>query len=469
MQEKAESSGAGETEISQKELDRRILKIIWPVTLDSILMLSIGLVTSALVGRLPEAALAISAVGLSQRITQISWALFGGLATGTTVLVARAIGAKDDKGARYTAVNAISLTLILVLLLTALAFPLAEPILRLLNAEGELLRVTLDYLSIALFALPFLATMQIIAGVARGMGDTRTPMIISFFVNLLNALAGWTLIYGRFGFAAMGVTGAAVAIVFSQAIGAILALIYISSKIGIGLRLRDFLEATGTETMRILRVGLPASAEMLFWQMATMVMMGLLVTFGEVSVSAHQLGLQAEGISYMPGVGFGIAATTLLGHSFGAKNPGLAKRYFRRIVSWGVAVSFFTSLIMFFFNIQLMSAFTNSWEIIELGAFYLWLMSFTQIPYIFNSTIAGALRSSGDVRSPMYIAGAGMWGIRIPLSFIMGASISIGNLSFGLNLGVKGVWYAMTIDIFIRLILSIWRYTTIRWDKVKEI
>ena len=430
---------------------------------------TVGLVASGLVGRLADPALAISVVGLSQRITQFAWALFSGLSTAVTVLVARAVGARDDEGARYTAVNAISLVLILALSLMLIAFPLAEPILRLLNAEGELLKATLAYLSIALFALPLLATMQVVAGVARGLGDTRTPMMISFVVNLINAAVGWTLVYGRFGFPAMGVNGAAVAVVISQGVGALLALVYISSKRGISLRLRNFQSSSRSEAARILRVGLPASAEMLFWQVATMIMMGLMVTFGEISVSAHQLGLQIEGISYMPGAGFGIAAATLLGHSFGAGKPGLAKRYFWRIATWGIGVSFFTSLMMFLFNAQLMSIFTNSREIIELGAFYLWLMSFTQIPYLLSSVIGGALRSSGDARSPMYIAGIGMWGVRIPLSFIMGASVAIANLNFGLNLGVKGVWYAMTIDTFFRLALFLWRYTSIRWDKVNKI
>ena len=432
-------------------------------------MLSIGLVASGLAGRLADPALAISVLGLSQRFSQFAWAFFTGLSTATTILVARAAGARDIKGARHTAVNAIRLVSALALFLLLIAFPLAGPILRLLNVEGELLRATLSYLSIALFAMPLLATMQVIAGIARGMGDNRTPMMISFAVNLINAAAGWVLIYGRLGFPAMGVNGAAVALFISQGAGAFLALLYISSKKGIGLRLGDFLGTSRGEAARILRVGLPVSAEMVFWQLATTVLMGLMVTFGAVSVSAHQLGLQIEGISYMPGVGFGIATTTLLGHSFGAGKPGLAKRYFSRIAAWGLGFAFFTSLLMFLFNIQLMSILTNSREIIELGAFYLWLMSFIQIPYILNCIIGGALRSSGDVRSPMYITGIGIWGVRIPLSFIMGASVAIGNISFGLNLGVKGVWYAMIIDLFFRLALFLWRYTSIRWDKVRQI
>ncbi|MCL2547594.1 MAG: MATE family efflux transporter, partial [Symbiobacteriaceae bacterium] len=296
-------------DISLKELRKRIFAIVWPVTTEMILQLTVTFVSTGLVGRLGD--LATSAVSLSMRITQFAWALFMGIATATTVLVARAVGAKDKEGARHTAVQAIIVSLLLIAIMVALAFPLAEPILRALNAEGELLAMSLSYLSIALFTLPLVAIIQVINGVARGMGDTRTPMMISFIVNVVNAAVGYVLIYGRLGFPMLGVNGAAVSSVISQGIGALLALIYISSSWSISLRPKDFTSPSLSEAMRVLRVGIPASAESVFWQMATMVMMGLIVTFGTVSLAAHNLGLQAESISYMPGAGFGIAATTL--------------------------------------------------------------------------------------------------------------------------------------------------------------
>ncbi|MCL2498383.1 MAG: MATE family efflux transporter [Symbiobacteriaceae bacterium] len=453
-----EQAAIAAEEISQSELRRRILTIVWPVTADSVLQLLVSFVSTGLVGRLGD--LAMSAVSLSSRITQFAWAIFGGVSTATTVLVARAIGAKDKEAARNTAVQALIVSVGLIAFMTVALFSLARPILLMLNATGELLSLSMGYLSIALFTLPLVAIMQVIGGVARGMGDTRTPMLISFCVNVINAISGWILIYGNLGFPAYGINGAAMAAVISQSIGASLALIYISSSRGIGLRPKDFLTFSRQEAVRILRIGIPASTEMVFWQMATMLMMGLMVTFGTVSLAAHNLGLQAEGISYMPGAGFGVAATTLIGHSLGAQNPQLARRYFREILTWGITLSSFTSLLLLFGNIQLMSVLTDQRNVIELGAYYLWLMSFTQVPSLVTGIISGTLRSSGDVQAPMIIAAVGMWGLRIPLSFILGAE-------WGMNLGVHGVWYAMTIDLFVRLALAIWRYRKLSWDTVR--
>lgn len=456
--------GVEEEELSLSQLRRRIFDIVWPVTMDSVLQMAVNFVTTGLVGRLGD--VAVSAVGLSSRVTQIPWALFIGISTGTTVLVARAVGAKDRDGARHTAVQAIIVSLILILVLLAVMFQIAEPILKLLNAEGELLDISMSYLSIALISLPMVAMMQIVGGVARGMGDTRTPMLVSFAVNVSNALLGWVLIYGQFGFPAMGINGAATAMLVSQSIGAVLATLYIAnSKWSIGLRLKDFQRPSWHEAKRILGIGIPSSAESLFWQLASMFMMSLIMTFGTVPMAAHQLGLQAEGISYMPSNGFGVAATTLIGHSLGALNPKLGKRFFKEIVFWGIIVSGLASLLLLFGGEMLMSILTDQQEVIELGAKYLFLMSFTQVPLLMSGIIGGTLRSAGDVRAPMYISAIGMWGIRIPFSYILGDSLG----PIGFHMGIIGVWLAMDMDVVARFFIAWWRYRKLDWENVKAL
>ena len=473
--EEKPGEGQEHEEISQAELRKRIFNIVWPVTMDSILQMLVSFVTTGLVGRLGD--LAVSAVGMSSRVTQLPWALFIGISTGTTVLVARAIGAEDKEGARRTAVQAIIISLVIIFILLVVMFVAAEPILRMLNAEGDMLASSMSYLSIALLGLPMMATMQIIGGVARGMGDTRTPMLVSFAVNIINAILGWVMIYGAFGLPEMGINGAALAMVISQTVGAGLAIMYIASKtLSIGLRLGDFKNLSWKESYRILRIGIPSSAESLFWQLASMFMMSLIMTFGTVPMAAHQLGLAAEGVSYMPSNGFGVAATTLIGHSLGAGNPALGRRYFREIVKWGCLLSGSTSLLLFFGGEFLLGLLTDQYEVIVLGAKYLWLMSFTQVPLLLSGIIGGTLRSAGDVRAPMYISAIGMWGIRIPLSYVFGATVTLSLPfinsvwgPFGLEMGIVGVWTAMNCDVITRFVLSCWRYRQLRWDSVKAI
>ncbi len=94
--------------------------------------------------------------------------------------------------------------------MTILSFIFAKPFLNLMNVGEELLAACMAYLQIALFSLPLVAMIQISAGIMRGVGNTKTPMLISLVVNLINVLGCWLFIYGNLGFPAMGIRGAAV-------------------------------------------------------------------------------------------------------------------------------------------------------------------------------------------------------------------------------------------------------------------
>ncbi len=444
-------------EPSPKELRSNIFNMIWPVTIDSILQMMVGMVASAMVGRI--GATAIAAVGLSSRVTQISWALFFGISTGVTVLVARCYGARDLEEARRISFQGLLSAGILITIMTILSFWLAEPFLRTMNVGEELLVACMTYLQIALFSLPLVAMIQISAGIMRGVGNTRIPMMISLIVNIINIVGCWLLIYGNLGLPAMGIRGAAIAALVGQGFGAVLALYVIFSPLsGLQLRNEDVRSLFLPDVKRILRIGVPSSAGDLFWQVASIVMTSVIVTFGTVALAAHNLGMQAEGISYMPAAGLGIAATAFVSQSLGAKSLNLARRYIREIFILSMAFFIFASFLLIFGGTWIMSILTNDKEVISLGAKYLLLMGFAQIPLEMGGVINGVLRGAGDTKWVMYIQAIGMWLLRIPLSYLLG-------IRFGF--GIMGVWWAMTIDLFVRFFLVVWRYRLGKWKTMQ--
>jgi len=444
-------------EPNPKELRQNIFKMIWPVTIDSILQMMVGMVASAMVGRI--GATAIAAIGLSSRVTQISWALFFGISTGVTVLVARCYGAKDMVQARKIAFQGLFSAVIIITIMTILSFIFAKPFLGLMNVGEELLNACMAYLQIALFSLPLVAMIQISAGIMRGVGNTKTPMLISLIINLINVVGCWLLIYGNLGFPALGIRGAAIAALIGQGIGAILALSAIFSPFsGLQLRKEDIAPLHFPDVKRIMRIGVPSSAGDLFWQVASIVMTSVIVTFGTIALAAHNLGMQAEGISYMPSAGLGIAATAFVSQSLGAKNLNLARRYIQEIFNWSMAFFVFASFLLIFGGRGIMSILTNDQQVITLGAKYLMLMGFAQIPLEMGGVINGVLRGAGDTKWVMYIQAIGMWLLRIPLSYILGIQ---------LGFGIMGVWWAMTIDLFVRFILVVWRYRLGKWKTMQ--
>ncbi len=445
---------AESTDVPQSEIRRRIFSMVWPATIENVLQMLVGMVATAMVGKI--GAEATAAVGLSTRITQIVWCLFSAIGTGATVLIARAFGANDRQAAKRTAEQAMLLALGLVVFMALVIWSKARFWLILLfNPESQLLESAYTFLRIAVWGMPFMAVMQVVGAILRGAGNTKTPMQIAFFVNLINVVANYVLIYGVFGSPALGMIGAAFATLLSQFVGAMLALFAITRPLSIiSINLKQRVQTDLQEMRRILGIGIPAAFEQLFWQAATIIMMGLIVTFGTNALAAHQLGLNAESLSYMPSAGFGIAATAFVGQSLGAGRLDLARRYVREINKWGIILTIFTGGLLLVIPTQIMALLTNEQEVIELGAIYLRLMGSVQIPQLIAGILNGAMRGGGDTKAPMYIGGLGLWGIRIPFSFIF-------SRHFGL--GIVGVWLAMTLDLLTRFVLTTLRYRSGRW------
>jgi putative MATE family efflux protein len=439
------------TEPSMRELRRNILNMVWPVAAENVLHFLIGFVNTAMVGRLGAAT--ILAVGLSGRVGMFVWIIFNAIGTGTTVLIARAIGAGDPQRVRRVAQQALLLAITVVGVVGTAVFTFAPSLLLVFKATDEALPIGVAYLRILVFSLPFQVIFMGISAILRGSGNTRVPMQIAVVTNVVNVALNSVLIFGRFGLPALGFRGPAASTIVGQAIGATIALRYLlSGRAGVDIGLQNFFSFDFSLIKRLLSIGIPSSAEMAFWQLASVILFRLINGFGTQAGAAYQLGLQAEGISYMPTAGFAIAATALVGRSLGARNPDFADRYIREIVKWGIALTTVTTAILVFGPRVLMRLLTDDEVVIVLGAQYLLIMGLSQIPQQISGTLSGSLRGAGDTVTPMISAGVGIWGCRIPLSFLLGS-----------RFGLVGVWWAINIDQFVRLIIVGWKYIGGKW------
>ena len=442
-----------ENEPSAKEMRTTIFNLLWPATMESLLQMGVGFVNTAMVGHL--SAVAIGAVGLSNRAIQIGWAFFQAISTGTTVHIAQAIGADDTKRARIIAMQAIFFGTLSVLALAVVFAIFAPNVLRIFDPEPDLLSAGINYMRIVVWGMPAVAIMTAIGAALRGSGDTRTPLVVAVFVNIVNVIGNWALIYGNLGMPALGITGSGIATVTAQWTGAIVAMIAISrptSKLSLSFRSKWTIDKG--ELSKILNMGVPSAAESLFWQAAAIILTLYITGFGTVALAAHQLGLNAESLSYMPTAGFSIAATTLVGQAIGARNAHLAKKYTSELSRWAVLITLVTASVLFFFPKQILSLLTNDMQVIALGSIYLRLMATAQIPQQLAGVLNGAIRGSGDTKTPMIIAAIGLWGVRLPLAYL---------LAFPIGMGITGVWLGMTLDLFVRFILTAIRYRKLSW------
>ena len=426
-------------------IKKKILSMILPVTMENVLQMLAGFVSMAMIGRI--SAIAIGSLGISTRITQIVWALFKGIATGASVFIAQAYGANNHEKVRKISVQTILSSIILVCILQQIIFWKAPYLLKIFNPRDALLQNGTIHLRTVSWGLPFLTIILIVAGILQGTGNAKTPMKIALIMNLFNIGFSYTFIFGHFGFKPMGLKGAALSTVLSQAIAAMIGLWVLFSRGGILSYSIDsnLFKLDRKAVVSIYKVGLPSSFESIFWQISAIIITKAILTYGEVAFAAYQLGLQAESISYMPAAGFGVAATTFIGQSLGSGDKEVGKKYLKHLVMGTTIISIFTGGALIFFPEQIMKILTNETEVIKIGIGYLFVMGFAQLPLNIAGVINGALRGAGYTKVPMIVAGIGLWGIRIPFSLLM---------AYYFRKDIMALWIIIGIDMATRLITS---------------
>lgn len=441
--------GENTSKKSLQEIRKKIYSMILPITIASVLEMATGLVSMAMIGRIGgDSSIAVDAIGISSRITQIVWALFKGITTGAAVFVAQAYGANNHRKLKQVIKQTIISSIILVIILQLIIYFNSNQLLGIFNPSEYLMQNAVLYLKTVSFGLPFLTIMLAVAASLQGMGNAKTPMIIGFIVNIINIILSYLLIFGNLGMPALGLKGAAIATVSAQICGALLGLYVLLSNNGVlsSEINKNFFKVDIKQVFEIYKVGIPASMESIFWQIAAIILTKAILTFGETTFAAHQFGLQAESISYVPAAGFGVAATTFIGQALGAKNKEQGKAYLKETLKGVILVTCFCSAILVFFPKMLMSMLTPNVEIINLGAKYLIIMGLVQLPQNISGVINGALRGAGYTRVPMYIAAAGLWGLRVPFTL---------TFTYIFHLSIIVIWIVMGIDLIFRFLLSL--------------
>jgi len=202
---------------SEAPLRRQVVRLALPAVGEQVLSLMVGIVNTMLVGHL--SAEALTAVGLSSTITGMAHIFVSAVGTGTTALVAQAVGAEKPALATRTMEQAMMLAIALGFLVAVILIPLAPVTLALMGAEGATVDMGVTYLRLVAASLPLSVLMFVGNAALRGAGDTRSPMVVMSAVNLLNAALSYTLIRGTGPLPELGVTGAGIAAGVSTAAG----------------------------------------------------------------------------------------------------------------------------------------------------------------------------------------------------------------------------------------------------------
>jgi putative MATE family efflux protein len=205
---------------------------------------------------------------------------------------------------------------------------------------------------------------------------------------------------------------------------------------------------------RILHVGLPTGMEQILFRSGHMVYARMLAELGTIAYAANQVAMNALSISFMPGFGFALAATTLVGQGLGARDPEGAQRRGYTAYRLGAGLMTVMGTIVVLFPEQLIGFFTEEAGVIAVGSQPLRLVGLVQPLLAAAMVFAGGLRGAGDTRYPMVITGACIWGLRVPLAYLFGLVM---------GWGLLGAWSAMAIDFGLRGVLNFLRFRSGGW------
>ncbi|MBU0492318.1 MAG: MATE family efflux transporter [Chloroflexi bacterium] len=438
-------------------LRRAVLALAVPVILEQLLNMSVMLVDTALVGHLGASALA--AAGLSNQVVTLVSAVFMAIATGSTALVARYVGAGEPRRANQVLGQSIILGLLMGGVSTGLCLLLAYPIIAWLGAAPDVVAQGGLYLSISSASLVLFALLNIGNAVLRGAGDTRTPMLVMAVVNVVNIAAAYGLIHGIMGLPALGVAGSAWGGTIARSVGGVLiVLALVAGRRVVRFRWRDVWPVNPAEMRRIVDIGLPAGAEQGLMRLAQLFFAMFITGLGTVAYAAHQVSIMGLSIAFMPGFAFAVAATTIVGQGLGMRRADLAKAGTNE--SWRLAtlVMVIMGAVAFLVPEILLRFFTDDAAVIATGTLPLRVAALAMPGLAASMVFSGGLRGAGDTRWPLLISSLSVWIIRLG-----GGALVV----YGLGGGLLGAWAVIGLDLTTRGVLFWWRFRAGRWMHIE--
>lgn len=389
-------------------LRQRVLGLAWPVIGENLLETLLGIVDTALVAGIGTAA--IAGVGSALQIMFFLLAALSALSVGSSILVAQAIGARDPKRANGIARQSLVWSVLLSVPLALIGLVLARPLIGLFGTAPEVAHIGVTYFQVTMGTVVVLVALIIGGGVLRGAGDSRTPMVVTAIANVLNGALAYGLIYGHGGLPALGAVGSAWATFIARAVALLLMLYTLwKGRAGITIAGRWGWRPDWSVAREVFKLGVPASIEQLLMASAFLVLTIQVARQGTNTFAAMRISISALSLSFLPGFGFGMAATTLVGQSVGAQRPRLGADAARVATKWAVVWMSTMGALIFVFAVPIMHLFTSLPEVIRIGAGGLRIVALTQPFWAVGMVQSGALRGTGDTRTPLLISALGMW------------------------------------------------------------
>ncbi len=394
---------------------------------------------------------AIAGVAFNMPIFFLMLGLTMGLGSGVTSSIARFIGQDDKVSADNSAEHALAMAGFIAIIFTFLGIFYGKSILMFLGAEGRILELAWEYLSMIVVGLPFMVFSGFFRSILAGEGDMKFPMMIAGLGTLLNIILDPIFIFrldqlGSIGLG-LGVKGAALATVVSQSIVFIIFvyMLFVKNHSYITFNLKDFVPSS-TILWDIVKVGMPASLSMVIMAIGQGVFNKILINYSSETVAAYQVAGRIDMLIFLPIFAIAGSMTTLVGMFYGAREMNALNQ----IIYYGIKCSFFitlvSSVVVYFFAENFSSIFTQNQEIINVSVGFLHLLCLVY-PFVSIAITSGrVMQGLGKGLPVLIITIVRVLGISAPLAVFFSAY---------LYKPVEWNWYAMMTGAVTSFLIAI--------------
>ena len=451
-----EALHGSEQDFTSGSLNRAVFLLAIPMMLEMAGESLFAVVDAFFVARLGAEALA--AVGITESVLEIIYAIAIGLGMSVTAMVARRIGEHDERAAARTAAQALWVGLGVSAVFGLAGAIWAPDVLRLMGADDATVALGSTYTRIIYGSMPIILFLFVNNAIYRGAGDAAMAMRSIWIANGINIVLDPLFIFGIGPFPELGLTGAAVATVIGRGTRVLYQFYGLSRGARLHVRAADLRpepKIIGT----LLKVSGGGVLQMLVATASYIALIRILATFGSTVLAGYVIAIRIVIFIILPSWGLANAAATLVGQNLGAEQPDRAERSVWITGAWNMAFMAVVTVLFVLFAGPIVRIFTAEPHTARVGETALRIISYGYVMYAWGMVILQAFNGAGDTWTPTGVNLVAFWLVQIPLAWVLAHVVGLGH---------QGVYWAIAISYSLSAVIGMLLFRRGRW-KLKEV
>ena len=440
--------------LKDKELLRKVMYIAVPIALHNLISSSVNFADVFMIGKLGESSLA--AVGLSNQISFLLNLLLFGITSGAGVMTAQYWGKKDIINIKKVLGLALIFSLICSTMFFLASFFMPEKLLKIYTSDLEVISLGVKYLKIVCFSYLIWAVSFVYVLQLRGIAITKITVISSFISLIVNIFLNYILIFGKFGFRAYGVEGAAIATCIARLVEffVIIVAVYIR-KYPLAAKFKELINFDINFVKNYLKISLPVLLNETIWSLGINCYSMIYARMSTEAVATVNVVSSIERIVFVGFIGLANSAGVIIGNTIGEGENEKAEKYGVSFEKMAFILGIVMAIVMALITIPILNVYELKEKTYNMAKITLFILAFILPLKSINSTIiVGILRGGGDTKFPLYIDVAALWLVSVPLVYF-------GGLVWGLP--VYLVYLLAASEEIIKLIFGFRRIKSKKW------